>query len=244
MKTFIFDLDGTLAASKEPIADSMAERLRRLLPKGVVAIISGAALTQFERQVIGPVGPHEHLTLAPVTGAQIVRFLDGAWRIVAEAQVRIDRDRVETAFKQAFAKLGYEEEAGWGPKLEDRRFQVTWSALGQAAPGWAKKDWDPDFSRRQGIIKVLRELLPSELLITAGGATSIDIATFQKDSGIRAIMAAWAEAGVTLDDAVYVGDALFPGGNDYAAIGTGVRCVRTSGVEETAELIEGFVRAG
>jgi len=241
VKTFIFDLDGTLSESKRPIDAAMAQQLRRLLVHGVVGIISGAHWEQFQTQVVAPLGAHERLTLAPVTGAQIWRYIDGAWKLVAESPVRVDFERVVAAFTEAFARLGYVEEPAVGDRFEDRRFQVTWSALGQRAPGHLKRDWDPDFSRRRQMIEVLRELLPPELIIRAGGATSIDVAAYEKDLGIRAILASWADRGATVSDTVYMGDALFPGGNDWAATTTGVRCVRTDGVRTTSALIDDLV---
>jgi phosphomannomutase len=51
-KLIVFDLDGTLAASKSPLDAEMASLLRDLLGVVEVAIISGGAWLQFERQVL------------------------------------------------------------------------------------------------------------------------------------------------------------------------------------------------
>ena len=51
-KLVMFDLDGTLAESKQPITAPMAERLTELLAKTRVAVISGGALPQFLSQVV------------------------------------------------------------------------------------------------------------------------------------------------------------------------------------------------
>jgi hypothetical protein len=42
-------------------------------------------------------------------------------------------------------------------------------------------------------------------------------------------------------DAVFVGDAVFPGGNDEAAARSGVEVVKTSGPEETEKIISRFL---
>lgn len=47
-----FDLDGTLAQSKQPLTESMAQLLSQLLHVTRVAIISGGALPQFLSQVV------------------------------------------------------------------------------------------------------------------------------------------------------------------------------------------------
>jgi len=52
-KLIVFDLDGTLAASKAAIDPEMATLFAALLDVVRVAIISGGALPQFKTQVIG-----------------------------------------------------------------------------------------------------------------------------------------------------------------------------------------------
>ena len=49
-KLFIFDLDSTLAESKAPLSQSMADTLSRLLAVKKVAVISGGKFFQFEKQ--------------------------------------------------------------------------------------------------------------------------------------------------------------------------------------------------
>ena len=58
----IFDLDGTLAASKSPLDTEMAALLARLLEIVKVAVISGGAWTQFQTQMLS------HLTRATPSG--------------------------------------------------------------------------------------------------------------------------------------------------------------------------------
>src|SRR3546814_17400959 len=52
MKDLIaFDLDGTLAESKQPLGEAMGDALARLLPVAHVAVISGGAWPQFAKPV-------------------------------------------------------------------------------------------------------------------------------------------------------------------------------------------------
>jgi phosphomannomutase len=46
-----FDLDGTLALSKQPLEDIMGEALADLLDVAHVAVISGGDWPQFEKQI-------------------------------------------------------------------------------------------------------------------------------------------------------------------------------------------------
>ncbi len=72
-KLIAFDLDGTLAESKEPIDQEMVGLLLSLLERFNVAIISGGDFPQFEKQVLSFLGnsPELHrLHLYPTCGAK------------------------------------------------------------------------------------------------------------------------------------------------------------------------------
>ena len=47
--------------------------------------------------------------------------------------------------------------------------------------------------------------------------------------------------GVPLTDMLFIGDAIFPGGNDYAAVEVGIDYKKTTGPEMTHEFIEQIV---
>jgi hypothetical protein len=40
------------------------------------------------------------------------------------------------------------------------------------------------------------------------------------------------------EDMVFVGDSIFPGGNDYSPYEAGIECIKVSGPEETVEIIK------
>jgi hypothetical protein len=110
--------------------------------------------------------------------------------------------------------------------------------LGQLAPPEEKKRWDPDLSRRRPIIEALQRLLPSYLSIRAGGSNSIDVSGFEKDYGIRQLVLQLCHDGIVESDALFIGDAIFPGGNDYAVTRTPVRYRATRGLADTQRLID------
>ena len=47
---FVFDLDGTLAPSKQPIEPDVVKELSKLLSKRKVAVIGGGPFNVFEKQ--------------------------------------------------------------------------------------------------------------------------------------------------------------------------------------------------
>ncbi len=103
----------------------------------------------------------------------------------------------------------------WGEEIEDRGSQITFSALGQQAPNKEKEKWDPDFTKRKKIKVFLDNLIP-EFSVRLGGETSIDITKpgIDKAYGIKKLR---DTLGIAIHEMIFIGDALFPGGNDYPA---------------------------
>ncbi|KAM5440383.1 hypothetical protein McanMca71_003865 [Microsporum canis] len=196
-----FDLDGTLALSKQPLLDSMGEALADLLAVAHVAVISGGDWPQFQKQC-----------------------KDGAWKAVyAELFDDKTKQLILTAFDAALEATGFKPEQTWGNRIEDRGSQITFSALGQEAPIHAKEVWDPDFAKRKVIQADLRKRLP-DVSINMGGATSIDITQkgVDKAHGLKRLCDA---SDIPLEQMMFIGDAIFPGGNDYPAKQLGLKTV-------------------
>ena len=213
-----FDLDGTLAESKQPLQEPMGEALANLLDVAHVAVISGGDWPQFEKQVASRLperADRTKLWLMPTTGTKLYRF-DGEWRAVyAELFEDDEKQKILKAFDESLEATGFVPEKTWGERIEDRGSQITFSALGQEAPIDAKHSWDPDFAKRKVIQADLQKRLPG-LSINMGGATSIDITRegVDKAYGLKKLNEA---SGIALDKMMFIGDAIFPGGNDYPA---------------------------
>jgi HAD superfamily hydrolase (TIGR01484 family) len=243
MKTMIaFDLDDTLAESKQAILPEMAERLESLLTVADVAVISGGDWPQFEKQVISrlPEGANlKRLWILPTTGTKLYRY-DGEWKaIYADVFDADERQKIAAALDQVMREKGYDQAQIWGEQIEDRGSQITFSALGQQAPLSAKKDWDPDFAKRKDMKVDLAKLLPG-LSINMGGSTSIDITRegIDKAYGMRRLI---EHAGITFENILFMGDAIFPGGNDYPVAAAGIDVIRVRDPEDTAVAIRAVV---
>lgn len=174
----MFDLDDTLAPSKSPLDDAMVEVLRRLLQRSLVCIISGGRYEQFRAQVLDRIGGVEevaNLHLMPTCGTQYVRYSAGQWETVyAEDLTDDEKQRTLDALETGAKELGLWETETWGPILEDRGSQITYSALGQSAPVDAKKAWDPDGAKKESLRAYAAERLP-DLEVRSGGSTSVDV---------------------------------------------------------------------
>jgi phosphomannomutase len=237
----VFDLDGTLAESKSAIDAEMAQLLDRLLAIVPVAVISGGTWQQFESQVL-PRLRHEglsNLSLLPTCGTRFYRY-ESRWKLLySEDFTELERRKIIDSLQQTIASTGGGVAKPWGEVIEDRGSQITLSALGQQAPLEEKKKWDPDFNKRKRMKAVLDTLIP-EFSVHLGGATSIDVTQqgIDKAYGIRKLRDILH---IAIDAMIFIGDALFPGGNDYPVKEAGALSIEIKDPHETKRVIEAIV---
>jgi phosphomannomutase len=238
----VFDLDGTLALSKSAIDPEMSTLLTALFAVVRVAIISGGAFPQFQTQVLARLPQHDHfdkLSLLPTCGTRFYRYTDD-WRLLyAENLSDEQKQKITAALHAALDATGFRPTKTWGELIEDRESQITYSALGQEAPLDEKKKWDPDFAKRKKIKALLGVSLP-DFSVALGGATSIDVTLpgIDKAYGIGKLRDV---LGIATGDMIYVGDALFPGGNDEPARRTGAICIQVRDPDESKRVIEAII---
>jgi len=244
-RVLAFDLDGTLAASKQPLDPSMATALVAALGRLPVYIISGGTFGQFRTQVLDRLPASEDLLgrlhLMPACGTRYYARREGAWSQVYAEDLSVPQSRqIRRALEVSARSLGLWHPTGWGDLIEDRGSQITYSALGQAAPGAAKTAWDPDGTRRRALVAQAAGRLPG-FEVRAGGSTSIDVTRkgIDKAYGIRRLLATLA---VTTDDVLFVGDRLDEEGNDHPVLALGVRCVPVRDWHDTLTVINAFDR--
>ncbi len=237
-----FDIDETLTESKEPLTAEMAGLLARLMEKTKVAAVSGGKFEIFLRQIYERL-PKEanfaNLYSVPTAGAALYEYADGAWKAVYEETIDpAEAERVMDIVDRVARESGTIDYAqpSWGDRVEFRKSSITLSALGQTAPIDAKKAWDPSMEKRIKLREMIAAALP-EYDVKRGGATSIDITKpgINKAYGVRKLA---EHIGVPISEMLYVGDALFPGGNDEVVKETGVRTRQVENPAETAQVIE------
>lgn len=242
-KLLIFDLDGTLAESKCALSLDMAELLEEALLHFSVAVISGGNYPQFEKQFLGNLplldAQLQKLYLFPTCATSFYRYTKRWEKVYSEDLSPEQRKQIMDAFKEVFQEVGFIPGTEYGPVLEDRLTQITFSALGQEAPVHLKKKWDPHHIKRLSMIDILRNKIP-EFEIRTGGSTSIDVTRqgIDKAYGIQQIE---KHLGYQKSDMIFVGDALFDGGNDAPVKRTGVECLEVAGPEETMKIIRRLI---
>lgn len=241
-KLVVFDLDGTLAESKSALDDEMGHILARLLDVARVAVISGGDWPQFEKQLLSNL-PHDErlrkLSLLPTCGTRFFAY-EGSWKKLYSEDFSSDETKkILAALEKVVSASPFKPEKTWGEAIEDRGSQITYSALGQQAPVDAKKTWDPDFAKRKVLQAELEKLIP-EFSIRLGGATSIDVTKpgIDKAYGIRKLRDL---LDIGIPEMIFIGDAIFPGGNDYPAVEAGVTSIKVRDPEETKRVTEAII---
>ena len=233
-KLIVFDLDGTLAPSKSSLAPQTAALLHDLLGIIKVAVISGGAWEQFESQLLADLpqdGRLANLSLLPTCGTKFFQY-QGKWTLLYSEDLTAEQiKKITDSLDKAVREAGFHAGKVWGEVIENRGSQVTFSALGQQAPLSEKEKWDPDFAKRKKITAILETLIP-EFSVRMGGATSIDVTKpgIDKAYGIKKLR---ETLHLSSNEMVYIGDALFPGGNDFPAEEAGVVSIPVKGPDDT-----------
>ncbi|RJQ28916.1 HAD-IIB family hydrolase [Candidatus Parcubacteria bacterium] len=248
-KLVVFDLDGTLTKTKSNLEFEMSRALNALLKEKRVAVIGGGTYVQFEKQFVAelkcPPSLLSRLFIFPTTATSFYRYHNGWKRIYSFELSKRERAGIQKAFQETLQEIRYvPPKRIYGKVIEDRRTQVTFSALGQdvvAVLGkkgvLLKEKWTRENTPlKLKIARMMQKRLPG-LEVHAAGFTSIDVTRrgIDKKYGVRQIA---KHLRMSIKDMLFVGDAIFPGGNDYAAVKTGVDYVKVSGPEETKKVIK------
>lgn len=242
-KLIIFDLDGTLAQSKAALDKEMAILLTDLMKVAKVAIISGGGWPQFEKQVLSNLPENKsikNLSILPTCGTKYYQYKKSGWKkLYSEDFTDTERQEIISKLNEAIDASGIKFRKTWGDQIEDRGSQITFSALGQHAPLDEKKKWDPKYAKRKKIKAILDKTLTG-FSAQIGGSTSIDITKkgIDKAYGIHKLQHTLE---ISIKQMIFIGDALFEGGNDHPARTTGADCIQVRDPEETKRVVEGII---
>ena len=234
-KAIVFDLDDTLAPSKQQVPVQILHELTQLTNNYQVGVLTGGQYKQVEKQLLDhlPVGVANKVHVFACSGSQH-KLANGD--ITTEMIPNEQRDRIKLLVEKAAIELGLWCENPVGAIIEDRLAQITYSALGQQASSEQKSGWDVDKHKRESLVNRLQNLI-SGFELRIGGSTSIDITPIGRDKayGITKFMNL-----VQVDplETVYVGDSFTNSGNDFPVLRTGVFCVEVSGWEQTLDLLK------
>jgi len=206
-KHLFFDMDQTVAPSRQPILPEMYELLNEL-PQTIV-IVSGQEVSKIGWQsnelpafTLGQNGNHA----TDVENNEL-------WNLQLD---EVHRQEIMRHIEAIVDILDHDLNLDWNP-IEDRGAQITFSPIGNTAPVEHKQTYDPDRKKREELMRrVPFESL--ELVVKIGGSTSLDYIHKDRHKGAN-VQKLIDLMGWDKDDCVYFGDGLYPGGNDEAVIG-------------------------
>jgi phosphomannomutase len=236
----MFDIDGTLTESKQPITEEMAQLVAALTMRMPVAIVSGAGLEQMQTQIVSRLPSQtqlKSLILFPTSGACAFAYKEESWQ--KQYSLALAEEEKEQILREAGNVLAHHPRMQhltlYGDQVEDRESSIAVSLLGQAAPIDAKKSFDPDGSLRKELILTLKPRLPA-FDLKLGGMTTIDI-TKQGIDKAYAVKQFSAYIDASEERMVYVGDALGEDGNDSAVLKTAIQTHAVKNPSDTEEFI-------
>jgi HAD superfamily hydrolase (TIGR01484 family) len=245
-KAIVCDLDGTLAESKSALTPEMADLICKVLKNHYFVVVSGGAFTQFQKQFISQLhcvgDPLENLSFFPTMGSTCYVYdkETAGWKQLYEEKLTDDeRASIIKAFKEAMDELKIDTSGAYGEIIEDRGTQVTFSGCGQEAPPAVKAVWDPDRRKREAMVAIMQKKI-SGFDLRIGGMSSIDVTRVGIDKAY-AVGKIKKLLNITDDDIVFLGDALYKGGNDSAVKKTGVDFIQPSNPEDSIEILEQYI---
>jgi phosphomannomutase len=237
----LFDLDDTLAESFQPPAREMITRLISLLEYVPVAIITAAGFPRIEREFLDEMAISPEINrfyVFPNSASQCYICEESGWRLEYSVDLTPEeRAAIKTAITESAAETNIiDVHPKYQPQIIDREAQIAYATIGLTATSEEKNSWDPDQSKRKRLKEAIESRISGfEVLI--GGKTTIDITK----SGIdKAYGVKWLtkRLQVPASKMLYVGDALFEGGNDAVVIPTGIQTRLVTGPADTARIID------
>lgn len=225
---FFFDLDNTVTRSRTEISSLMRAALSDLVDSGYdVVIVSGAKVEQALKQTqdfpcyyLGQNGNHAY---------------DGSiksdmWRNTLTEKEKTEIMEHILSIPRTWAVADEDD------LIQDRECQISYSLLGHNEELSKKEAFDPDFSKRKQLLAE-HPLVSDTVEIKMGGTTCLDYVPKGKHKGYNVAMLLrhleWKK-----EECLYIGDALFPGGNDEAVVGV----IDTKQVANPSETLE-FLRS-
>lgn len=232
-------MDGTLTPSRAPMLPEHTELFTRLCESRDVVIVTGQEIEQIQRQVLIP-QKGNYFLLSQQGNYAFHKDGHELWKEMVTKDQEPFVKKVALAMTKDFLDseglpMPVETEL-----FENRGSQFASSVLGFHAPNEQKYAIDPDQSKRRALLEKYATDIEAlkEIGIEAmpAGTTTIDFILTGKNKGHNIERLIESESW-NKSDCVYIGDALFPGGNDEAVIGV-IDTKSVANPHETAEVIK------
>lgn len=233
-KHFFFDLDNTLTRSRSLVSSDMRTALTELASIRDVTVVSGAQYAQIKRQ-LSSLPPLFHV-LSQNGNEAFSSSGEKVWDHPLSAVEKKEIFEHIVAIKKSFPEwsLGVDD----ADRTEDRGSQISFSVVGHHAPIERKEAFDPTGEKRKNAL-VLVPLSSPLVEVKVAGTTCFDYFARGRNKGFH-VQKYVDHNGWSIEDSVYIGDQLYPGGNDDSVIGV-CETKEVSSPDETLTFIRGIV---
>jgi len=216
--------------------DAHQEILKKLCARKDVVVVTGGQISQIRKQVppsfdgqyfaLSQSGNHAIAKNGEILWSE--RFTDGQKAAILSL-VKVIHDEV------AIPVIDEND------LVEDRGSQISYSLLGHHEDTAKKEAFDPGAKKRLHILAEhkaeVEKLRIAGADVRPGGTTTFDFTIAGKDKGFN-ILRLIRHEGWKKEDCIYIGDALFAGGNDETVIGV----IPTHAVKDPDDTFD-FVKA-
>ncbi len=233
-KVIIADVDETICEPAQEIDGKLAERINQLIGKGITfAFISGTSAQELRRMISTHLKEEHHLLANTGTDYSIQR--NGFSTPIYNYQLTAtEKQEIMAAFEKLIKEYQLQPLTSKEDQLQDRGSQIALSALGRNAPLEMKKKFDPAGEKRKRWVQFLRPYLhENQYEINIGGTTTLDVTRkgLDKEWAIREFLKC---NNISPYEVLFIGDKLYPGGNDYPAAKI-VDCIAVKNPEDTLQ---------
>lgn len=226
LKTYLFDLDGTLSESREKVGEDVAAVLEQLSKESKIGIVSGSGIDFIAEQIDGVFSEEfmQDLMIMPCNGTQRFQWRNGEYECVYSVNMIDELGRVNYA--DILARLLREQYRFMmdsnasldctGKFFDYRGSMLNWSPMGRNGNKETRKTfmkYDKENNYRTEVIEGILKYFGSQQIratVKLGGDTSFDI---YPDGWDKTYCLRHVES--DMRDIYFFGDRCFPGGNDY-----------------------------
>gem|GEM_PF-1467797 len=146
------------------------------------------------------------------------------------------RQHVIQVCTEAMHQFSLMPEKVYGDLIVDDVTQISLTLLGKKAPPELRKNIDLDRKKRQLLAKYLKKRIPEcDYKIAGGNTIDITLAGVDKYTGIQKISRLMH---VNEQNMLFIGDSVYPGGNDFSPFEHGIRTKVVKDEQDTLVFLE------
>lgn len=212
-----FDLDKTLTKSRSLMLPEHQKLFKALAEKKDVVIVTGGMESQILKQIPPELRPHYFMLSQQGNHAE-----DKNGKILWQERVTPEQENIVREVHEVFKRDTGLRTTDDTDFFENRGSIIATTYVGFHADRAIKYAYDPDASKRLALLArhpdLVQKLDAAGLTAMPAGTTTIDFILKGKNKGYN-VARLIDTMGWKKEDCIYIGDALFPGGNDESVIG-------------------------